>query len=709
MNNKTMYLSCLKWLCICSILIVSACGGGSGGGNGGASSSGNSSPVVDNEAPGLSVQFPPSHSLTEAETVTVYGRSSDAGGMNNVRVNGVAADSIDGFVNWQLSVPLNLGDNVLSIEAEDQAGNRSVVELSIKRSQFGFRSAQSMAIDTSRNRLLVLDRFLGALVALGLDNANRSVLLTNSIPHSISNPFFFPRSLTLNSQTAWVADEPRDSVVAINLNNGAYGTLSNDSIPNGLNRFSRPKSLSWHASGGLWVLDNANSRITGVDTGSGARNRLEHAALSFTGPEQILTYDSSRALVSDSDRQALIAVNLATGVRSIFSDNSVPNSSTPFNFPTHLALDTNLNRILVSDRDRPAVIAVDAGNGARSIMSDKHHPNNINPLIRPGAIVYDGARSRALLVDDAKNIMAMDLASGARSYFFDGRSHQQGPYLSRPGNLVLDKARNQVLLVEPYGVRLIGVQLDTGEARVLSSATVPNGDNLFVQPKGVAVDDQAAYVIDDDGAGNQKIFAVDLQNGSRRLITENSFVSLVGVDVDSDNNRLLVLDRSSVIAVDIDSGVRTVISNGSTSVYGFDIVIDHAHNRALVLQSSPSQITAVDLDSGTRTVFADNSDPSASGAPLLNGARSMELDVNNNRLLLMTSGPEDNMIAVDLDSRARSRPFINNTSRYDANGFMSASDMALDSDTGQLLVTDWDLGAILTVNIENGERVFLLK
>ena len=68
---------------------------------------------------------------------------------------------------------------------------------------------------------------------------------------------------------------------------------------------------------------------------------------------------------------ALGAVDLTTGARTIFSDNTdaVPTPANPFIGTERIAVDRASGRVFVTDRGRAAVMVLDIDSGERMIQS----------------------------------------------------------------------------------------------------------------------------------------------------------------------------------------------------------------------------------------------------------------------------------------------------------------------------------------------------
>lgn len=206
-----------------------------------------------NAPPTVVITFPPPVSMTEGESVTVYGTANDNDIIDFVRVNGVVANTSDGYATWSATVPLALNNNVLLVETGDVAGNSSSqsAEIAIVRNT-RLVSPQAIALDAANERVLVVDSILAAVITVDLITGMRTVLSDATTPNA-NNPFSGPVGITLDTANgrALVLDSTRNAVFVVNLITGARAVLSDAITPDANNLFS---SLS-----GI-VLDTANNR-----------------------------------------------------------------------------------------------------------------------------------------------------------------------------------------------------------------------------------------------------------------------------------------------------------------------------------------------------------------------------------------------------------------------------------------------------------------
>ena len=203
----------------------------------------------------------------------------------------------------------------------------------------------------------------------------------------------------------------------------------------------------------------------------------------------VIDIANHRALVIDSGLDALVAVDLGNGVRSVISDSRTPDAFNTFSFPLDVTLDSANNRALVVDAGLDALIAVDLGSGARSVISDNTTPDGANPLDLPISVALDSVNNRALVIDNnLDRILAIDLISGARSIFSDSTNPDVVNPFTGPFDIMLDSANNRALVVDAGLKALMAVNLTDGSRSIISDNTTPNSDNAFITPRGVTLD-----------------------------------------------------------------------------------------------------------------------------------------------------------------------------------------------------------------------------
>ncbi|NND64813.1 MAG: hypothetical protein HKM24_02505 [Gammaproteobacteria bacterium] len=106
-----------RWLAILlAALATTACGPSNGNDDDNPVSTDTTAPVVSNVSPATGFNTP-------ASSILVTGNATDDTGIDSVTVNGTTASTANGFSNWQASVALSVGANVITIAASDTVGN----------------------------------------------------------------------------------------------------------------------------------------------------------------------------------------------------------------------------------------------------------------------------------------------------------------------------------------------------------------------------------------------------------------------------------------------------------------------------------------------------------------------------------------------------------------------------------------------------------
>ena len=498
------------------------------------------------------------------------------------------------------------------------------------------------------------------------------------------------------------------------------------------------------------VIDNALRTLMVVDLTAGPQ---QGTVTTITDPNNtffnslqgiVLDDSNNRALVVDSNADAVIAVDLNPGPgfgnETVISNPVTPNNINSFVNPLGIALDSANNRAFVIDRGLDAVIEVDLTPGptlgAREIISSPLIPNGSNAFVDPLSIALDFANSRLLVTDIALDaVMTVNLAPGinfgARSILSDSTTPNSNNPFSIPANIEMDFLNNRALVMDRGLNSLIAVDLDSsnpsyGSRTIISNNGTPNGDNLFANPRGFDLDDNANRALVADFT-RRSVVAVDLNPGpdagARTIFskdvktpnTDNAFFAPNGAVLDAANNRALVVDSDlrAVIAVNLtpgpNFGARSIISS-LTVPNSFNslltptgIVLDSNNNRALVIDVSLQAVIAVDLNPGpnlgNRSVVSNATVPDGGNAFI--APFSMVLDSANNRALVVDLNLAA-VVAVDLNAGpnfGRRTIASGPTTPNNNNAFMNPVGITLDSANNRALVTDYGLDAVIAVDL----------
>ena len=264
-------------------------------------------------------------------------------------------------------------------EIDLATGDRTDISSAMVGTGMRFESPNGIVLDSANNRLLVADASTqDTIVAVALDTGNRSLISRGGDDAMGSgDPFVNPRGLALDSTNnrVFVVDDGLDAIVSVSLATATLGdrtifSRGGDSAVGSGDAFDAPYDI---------VLDSANNRL----------------------------------LVTDSGLDAIVSVSLASGTqgnRTIFSrgdstpddgDDTAVGSGDDIDTPLGLALDSANNRLLVTDVTLNAIVAVALDTGNRSIISrgGVSPTGNGAAFLRPISVAIDSDNERLLVAD----------------------------------------------------------------------------------------------------------------------------------------------------------------------------------------------------------------------------------------------------------------------------------------------------------------------
>ena len=374
--------------------------------------------IEDNEPPQANISFPSPVSFTEADSILVRGTSEDIGlGVASARLNGMDVQTSDDFATWQIEVPLILGDNTLSLEVMDNAGNEESLAVSVLRVEeviFSFffpdnnelfSAPSSLALDLENGRAFVGNSNQRGIIEVDLSTGGRTVFSDNSFADT-SVFTSVVADILLSEEIMYIADHAR-GFYSVSLNEGSLGERtwisgSTANIPDDLFPFSQPHGI---------ILDPNNA---------------------------------GRAFIADGNF-GVTAVDLNSGSRSVFSSSNidrgiVPNSDAPIFFADGIAYDSNAGRLLVAnDSGGPILVGIDPESGSRQIIAERSDL----PMVIPEAtqilsdIVFSSSRNSVFVsvnIDVGElewRILEISLTDGAVSIIADNISGINDIFLPR--------------------------------------------------------------------------------------------------------------------------------------------------------------------------------------------------------------------------------------------------------------------------------------
>lgn len=178
-----------------------------------------------------------------------------------------------------------------------------------------------------------------------------------------------------------------------------------------------------------------------------------------------------------------------------------------------------------------------------------------------------------------------------------------------------------------------------------------------------------------------------------------AFDTPVSIAMDLDNNRALVVDAGllSLMAVDLDTGDRTVISGGVVGAGDplqepFGLALDTDENRSFVTDMTADGVIEIANDSGIRTLLS----------PVLTSPLGIAFDRLENRLLV---GDDDQNAVYEIDLDTGEDAVLSGDS--DGTAFNYPRGIVIDSASEIALVSDYYGKRLFSVDLATGDRIIL--
>lgn len=473
--------------------------------------------------------------------------------------------------------------------------------------------------------------------------------------------------------------------------------------------------------------------------------------------------DENRLIIYDDSDEALYSLDIATGTRTVLSDNSGTGTGTAFANPDSLALDVAGNvawviqppddivEIDLATGDRTTLAAsgdgfsglvylahdatraqlaafvrfsdrlytVDTTTGLRTLLSE----GTLLPVVDATDLRVDAAGDRYVINDfsaspvglDSNRLIAVDPDTGLRSVLF-ADSLGSGPSLHGTAAIAQDASALTAWIGSERSEAIASVDLTSGDRTILSGDGVGSGPLL-----GTLRD------LDADAAGNRlfatlpwsgSILEVDTASGDRSELsgpgqgTGAALITPVAAEPDLANDRLLVLDDGlqALVAVDIATGDRAILSDaahpGPALVENGGLTLDAANDRAIVTingngSTLATKVLAVDLQTGNRTEL---SGLETGTGPFMNSLRDIQLLDDGARAVV--SGQTEFYI-VDLASGDREMLVDADVGRGET--LLNSTSISYDPDRDTFFTWSAQLEGLFEVDIETGARVLVSK
>jgi len=740
MNNlfKTRQTRKISQLCLSIAFIgLTACNGGS------------SDP--DTTAPRSILKSPLVSRTTTNSAINVTGSSSDSqSAIASVKVNGLKAESEDGYQNWSANIPLLDKIEQLNIETQDRAGNTSseIYDLNFSKLNLMFSEASTLAIDDNNHTLLINDALQQANYASSLtspaliqlsSDADESGLLR---PHSSVFDRAGNQELILDLRET----EPvTQAILARNVENNNLSTLV-DGLGNIIDMsIDNDKRI-------LYVLLAPENEETGgiikvfdIDAGLAFDAWPTLSDNSKSGPDLVspsaMVFHNNLLFCADSAANNIVSIDLETGNKTIISDGQT-NSSNPIIFSyirdmTAGSVSTSseendendengddanqeTRKLWLVDEDSRSIIEIDTHTGLRSILTQSHDNKGI-PFKNFNQIVADIPNNRLLVADLGLNVIfSVQFETGERDLFVSNK-HGNGPSMENPVALKYG-GENEAFVVDNQLESIFSINLETGNRKVVSAYGKSETEETG---KGPQIDEPVSIVINPSLTHawvsmreQENILEVDLESGDRSLLEPDpslgatAFKLPSGLVFDSDNNRLLVSDiyLDKVQAIELDTKRTTIAAsqnltenNGIKLSKPLDITLDEVNKRIYAVDSVLQAVIVWDTQSNASKVLSSLT--IGSGVSLLKPI-AIELDLIRN-LAYVADEKLNSIVAVNLDNG--DRRVLSNRAIGSGPTFKKLSGISFKQNSNFLIASDAKENAIFSINISNGNRSILSK
>ena len=573
----------------------------------------------DTTAPSAEILYPPTGSLTDATTISVFGAADDSVGVDFLRVNGLPASTLDGYESWaRQSVPLGPSSS-LTAQAGDTSGNfsNSADTVAVSGGQALPIFPTALAFDSTQERLIFYSEGYEALfsyfpsteqVLLFSEPAGEESWQITDLLYSASPP------------SLYAIEGGSKSVLSFNLTTGEASLVSGVGRGAGLS-FDQPTGLTF------------------VNAGPGSPPSLAVSDQKF-GPE---------------DSPAIVAVAINSGDRSVISSSSeddlvVARGDGPdLNSPGGLHYQKSLSRFLVVDSEQKALLSVDENTGDRSVLISNINSDDGVAMVSPSDVALSSNGATAWILDPlGKKIFSAHLPSSSLSLLCSnssppgaGEHRWSSPrhfgFRSGLGLFVSDYSGHAIFSVSTSsGSRTAPLDLGAGDGPDWKSPT-----ELFIDEPT-----ETGFI---SCRGNDAIYSASLLDGERALLSGDgagsglpmfdpisvavlSPAALIAVDVGAGQPRVLKISRPG--------GARTLISGqgvggGVSFNSASSVAVNSSANAAYVLDPLDKTVTSVNLDTGDRYRVAGGG---VGAGPALNEVASIAWHDGTSRLLLLQAG-----------------------------------------------------------------------
>lgn len=408
----------------------------------------------------------------------------------------------------------------------------------------------TLDIDKDNNRLFVVDFNLDSIFQIDMTTGKRQLITGPEWPDTV-NALGAPRSVAYDSDKnrLIVVDSVLKAIVAVDIETGSRTIISDNNHPDSTHLLSTPTDIKLGADKKLaYVVDRGAGAFISVDLTSGLRSKI----FNVPSPEQfVMDTNHDRVFITQSSPGALYEYNFAKQQL------------------TEITIDVDYNPLVAMDIDEKTglIFAVDEDYDIVSMNLFGEQIQSIDvtsSLYSPEGIVLSSTNEVAYILDNNK-IREVQLGSGESDTLFSAEYGSDFQYVSF-WDIDMAELLNSLVMVgrdSEDRSSIFKLDLETSNLTTLSN----NADTLQGAAK-LAVDqyNNRALVYDHE---LDSIVSVNLDDGQATILSgpqiPNEFNPIFDVSdmaIDTKRNRLIVSQHyiPGLLVIDMETGERVYIS-----------------------------------------------------------------------------------------------------------------------------------------------------
>lgn len=662
--------------------------------------------------------FPPTPVVTsEQQSMRVYGQTYDVDAFDDiltstirkasqVQVNGQAVETSDNFISWFIDVDLALGINTFKVEAFNDQGKVVATDtLSVRRHTFP-QSMDKFSVNPVQKLGFILDSQERSLFKMDLESGYVNTLLVDAAL-SLENPIDL--QVDSSQDRMLILDIGLQALIAINYHTGASQILASFS---GL---SKNSSFAFHMpTQQAFILDrNAKTvRVLSLLTGG-----EEFVIRGLKDPLAIaLTEFDSRLFILEQQTDSLLSLSLTLRDQQ-YNETQMPvcEGALAHNNTMCRVQGVRGSKILVDDLSKRLYIVntnerfISVFNTQNQVLDTDFAGVNSLPWKTLKHINFDRQNQRFILLMADQTPMAVELASFNASPIQEDYPAVLG--LQEIGGIAWDADKHRLVLSDKEEAAIRALNVRNGKMDTITDAALPGPLSSAFHSLVLLPSTDSLIIADNE---QMTLLKVAMGSGERRVLSSPSlrttevreYTSLV---FDPIGQRVIALDQyeKRLMSIDPNSGEHSNIFLDTTSILPVPVVMamDTYENRILIGDDDLDVIAQLNLKN--KNLQRLLSTTSRQTPLVLEKPLALAFDSVNQQVFVMDA-VRQSIFQIDTVNLTWQRLDI------DFSGFTGyvidvlPQGVVLDEENQQLYIVDRGTGRILCVHIESKQWVFLM-